>query len=75
MITLEEIQQHFDDVTVKDGDMGEYAEIQFFPETYVHVYLSKKNRPELYTNHKLVCSLFGVKTIADLKKLHRLIMS
>lgn len=77
MITIKEIQKHFDDVTVKDGDMGEYAEIRILRETYIHVPLTKGglNAPELYKGQVWVCLLLGVNTIEDLKTLHRLIMS
>lgn len=74
MITLKEIQQHFDDVSVKDGDMGKYAEIRVLGNIYIHVYKKKEYIPELYIDYVFASCLWGVKTIKDLESLIKLIL-
>lgn len=68
-MTIKEIQANFDDVSVKDGDMGQYAEIRFLGNLYIHIYQDKIYPAELYRNHIYVCLLFGVRTIKDLESL------
>lgn len=66
---LQEIQDTFPEVTVKDGDMGRYAEIRIMSNLYIHISIENEEswKPEFYRGQLFVSLLFGIKTIEDLK--------
>jgi hypothetical protein len=70
-MTLEDVKNKFDHVSVKGGDKGKYAIIWIKPNVSVIVYENPEYEPELDLG-KGSASLMGVKTIEDIKKLEEL---
>lgn len=72
-MNIQEVKNHFPDVDIRDGDMGQYAEIRVQSLLYIHVYKNDLFKPDLFKGERLVTPLQGVESIEDIKSLIKLI--
>lgn len=61
------IPHHFDDIQIKEGDLGEYTEIKIAPSLYIVVFRNPGLSVRLEYGGKFETFLHGVRDIVDLK--------